>query len=201
MPFFTICAIIAGNFKENYAKRGYCMLKMVILEGLPNVGKTTIINKIKSLNLDNVYTVDEIIKPEIINNFSEDETEYMKNDEMKLSKYKEGLIIIDRGPISTLSYNQTNSIINKDFNARPVIDWFENLYQKIDKQVKIIYLKRSKDEFYIPYENDKDAFGNIENQKLLEGISIYNCKKYFKNTEIRLYDKNDMEDLIDEIIN
>lgn len=177
------------------------MLKMVILEGLPNVGKTTIINKIKSLNLDNVYTVDEIIKPEIINNFSEDETEYMKNDEMKLSKYKEGLIIIDRGPISTLSYNQTNSIINKDFNARPVIDWFENLYQKIDKQVKIIYLKRSKDEFYIPYENDKDAFGNIENQKLLEGISIYNCKKYFKNTEIRLYDKNDMEDLIDEIIN
>ncbi len=177
------------------------MLKIVILEGLPNVGKTTIINKIRSLNLDNVYTVDEIIKPEIINKFSNDESEYMKNDEMKLNKYKEGLVIIDRGPISTLSYNQANSIINRYFNAKPVIDWFEDLYQNMDKEIKIIYLKRIEDEFYIPYENDKDAFGSIENQKLLESISIYNCKKYFKNTEVRLYDKHDMEGLIDEVIN
>lgn len=178
------------------------MKKMIILEGLPGIGKTTIVNKIKSLHLDNVYAVDEIIKPEIIDKFSDDETEYMINDELKISKYNNGIIIMDRGPISTLSYNQTNTIINKEFNSTPVVNWFLELMDKLnDNNIKIIYLKRKDNEFYLPYENEKDAFGSIENQQLLENITIYNCKKYFKNFEIVDYDKNKMEEFINEIIN
>ena len=30
---------------------------------------------------------------------------FIKNDNLKLNKYNKGLIVIDRGPISTLSYN------------------------------------------------------------------------------------------------
>ena len=36
-------------------------MKIVILEGLPMVGKTTIINYIKSLSLKNVQVVNELI--------------------------------------------------------------------------------------------------------------------------------------------
>lgn len=38
------------------------MLNIVILEGLPKVGKTTLANYIKSKNLKNVFIADELLK-------------------------------------------------------------------------------------------------------------------------------------------
>ena len=39
------------------------MRKIIFIEGLPNVGKTYLINKIRNLNMKNVFIVDEIINP------------------------------------------------------------------------------------------------------------------------------------------
>ena len=112
------------------------MKKMVFLEGLPGVGKTTIVNEIEKLNLPDVFTVNEIIKENIINLTPQDQTDYILNDEMKIQKHCKGLIVIDRGPISTLSYNQTRRLI-------------DNLIQKLlkiglynlEKCIRIIKLK------------------------------------------------------------
>ncbi|MDO4394844.1 MAG: hypothetical protein Q4C23_02565 [Mycoplasmatota bacterium] len=75
------------------------MKKVVFVEGLPSVGKTYLVNEIRKMALQNVYVVDEIINPEIKNPFSDSEDKFLKNDEMKLNKYNDGIIIIDRGPI------------------------------------------------------------------------------------------------------
>ena len=81
------------------------MKKIIFIEGLPGVGKTYLVNKIKAMNLDNVYVVDELINPDIDNPFTDEEEIFLKNDEMKVYKHDKGTIIIDRGPISTLVYN------------------------------------------------------------------------------------------------
>ena len=44
------------------------MKKIIFLEGLPGVGKTTIANSIKNIGRTDVHVVDEIIKKDIINN-------------------------------------------------------------------------------------------------------------------------------------
>ena len=77
-------------------------MKMIILEGLPMVGKTTIIQYIKSLCIDNVNCVDELI----IDTKELDQDSFMKNDLMKINKYDSSLVFIDKGLISTLSYNE-----------------------------------------------------------------------------------------------
>lgn len=176
------------------------MRKIVFLEGLPGVGKTTLINEIKERNFVDVYTVDEIVMDSLKNVISNDEKDYMKNDEMKINKYNEGLIIIDRGPISTLSYNQANSIIESDFDATPVILWFENIKQIFEENTKIVYLTNYGNNYYLPYNKENDAFGTIENQKLLESISLYNCKRYSNNVVVKEYHKKDVEAIINEII-
>lgn len=176
------------------------MRKIVFLEGLPGVGKTTLINEIKERNFVDVYTVDEIVMDSLKNVISNDENDYMKNDEMKINKYNEGLIIIDRGPISTLSYNQANSIIESDFDATPVILWFENIKQIFEENTKIVYLTNYGNNYYLPYNKENDAFGTIENQQLLESISLYNCKKYSNNVVVKEYHKKDVEAIINEII-
>ena len=90
------------------------MKKIIFLEGLPGVGKTTLLNKIKNKNLDNVYFVDEIINPKIIKKGILTEEEFILNEEQKLNLYNDGTIIIDRGPISSISYRQTKKIINQE---------------------------------------------------------------------------------------
>ena len=107
--------------------RGNRMKKIIFLEGLPGVGKTTIANNIKKIDRPGIHVVDEIIKEDIINNVSDDEKDYMINDEMKITKYEDGIIVIDRGPISTLSYNQARNIIDENFDSKPVIEWFKSV--------------------------------------------------------------------------
>lgn len=176
------------------------MRKIVFLEGLPGVGKTTIANAIKKINMKNVHVVDEIIKEDIINRVSDDENDYMLNDEMKISKYSDGLIVIDRGPISTLSYNQSKAIIDTSFDEEPVVEWFKKVQYIYDDNAYIIYLT-TKGKSYKESSNDEsDPFGKPINQELMESVGIYNCKKYCKNVKIIEYHKENMEEIINEII-
>lgn len=108
------------------------MKKIIFIEGLPSVGKTYLVNQIRRMNLENVYVVDELINPDIKNPFIDSEDKFLKNDEMKVNKYDDGIIIIDRGPISTLVYNQVLHLINHKYDASYVENWFNqflNIYK------------------------------------------------------------------------
>ena len=126
------------------------MKKLVFLEGLPNVGKTTILNFIKDMNLENVHIVNEIENKEILNDVNGDQKQYIKNDEMKLNKYKRGIIVFDRGPVSTLAYNIACEKLNKNFDSKLVNEWFlENLDSFADATV--YYLVRDDESVFLPY--------------------------------------------------
>lgn len=177
------------------------MRKIVFLEGLPGVGKTTIANTIKNMHIPNIFVVDEIVV-----NLSEktpiNQDPFVRNDEIKLSMFDEGLIIIDRGPISTLSYNMTRSIIDKGFDSSKVVNWFGRIKDSLHSDnVSAIYLGNFGESYYLPFENDMDPYGSIHNQKILEQVTISNCRQHLKNFRIREYHKKDMEAVIDEIIN
>lgn len=176
------------------------MKKIIFLEGLPGVGKTTIVNNIKKIDDNNIHVVDEIIKEDIINKVSDDENDYMINDEMKIKKYNDGIIVIDRGPISTLSYNQTRKIIDATFDSEPVIEWFKSIEYIYKENVEVIFLTNKGKKFKITSNNPCDPYGSVENQKLLESITLFNCKKYLDNVIIREYYQDDMEAVINEII-
>jgi len=175
------------------------MKKYIFLEGLPGIGKTTIINYIKK-NYKNINVVDEIINKSILENNSFTEEDFIKNDEMKLNKYNEGIILLDRGPISSLSYSQVKQIIDINYDiskANKVFDKNKNyLYNS-----KIIYLTNNGKNYFIPNNNIISPYSSIENQSLLETISIFNCKKYCNNVVIINYDRSNMEEVINEIIN
>lgn len=176
------------------------MKKVIFLEGLPGVGKTTIVRSIKKLNIDNVHVVDEIIN-KVEEKTPINQISYFQNDEMKLAKYEKGLIIIDRGPISTLSYNMARSEIDKTFDAREAKEWFKQFIEILeDAHNQILYLTTNKKSYYIPFNNDMDPYGSINNQQVLEQITIANCKKYAKKVTIKEYHKENMEEIINEII-
>lgn len=177
------------------------MRRILFLEGLPGVGKTTITNTIKNMHIPNLFVVDEIVI-----NISEktpiNQDAFVRNDEIKLSMFDEGLVIIDRGPISTLSYNMTRSIIDKNFDPSKVISWFDGIKDTLHSDdVSAIYLGNFGKSYYLPFENVMDPYGSIDNQKILEQVTISNCQQYLKNFKIREYHKRDMEAVIDEIIN
>lgn len=178
------------------------MKKIIFLEGLPGVGKTTLVKTIKSMNIENVYTVDEIIKESIINTISHNQDDFMENDDMKFEKYDKGTIVIDRGFISTLSYNETMKKINNSYDIDAIEKWFnnkKNIYQ--NDFVYTIFLTTNGESYQISRNDIGGPYGSIENQKMLEEITLNNIKKYCKNYKILEYHKQDMEGLIDEIIN
>lgn len=175
--------------------------KIIFLEGLPGVGKTTIINCIQSKKMDNIRTVDEIVDYNIFENLnSSDQKNYIKNDDIKINKYNEGLIIIDRGPISTLAYNMARSELDLTFSSKEVEEWFENVKKIYDDSTEVIYLKNS-DSYYTPYENVLDPYGSVENQKRLQEITLDVIKKHAKNYKIIEYKKENIEEFINENIN
>ena len=183
--------------KEVLKKRN----KIVFLEGLPGVGKTTIVNKIKQKNIRNVYTVDEIIV-DLQEKTPVNQDIFIINDNKKINMYNSGTIVIDRGPISTLSYIQTRKIIDKSFSTMNVEKWFENIQKLYNKEsVEVIYLTTKGQKYFLPFKNNSDPYGSIENQKILENITIENCKKYAKKLHIIEYHQKNMEEIIYEIIN
>lgn len=177
------------------------MKKICFIEGLPGVGKTYLINKIRDMKIQNTNVVDELINPDIKDPFTDKEDIFLKNDELKLSLYDDGLVIIDRGPVSTLVYNQVMHLLDNNYDASFVEKWFkqfESIYS--DENTKVIYLKNPG--VYTPSINDdKNPFGSVENLKLTDEITVFNIKKYFKNYKIIEYKKNNVESVIDEIVN
>lgn len=177
------------------------MKQIIFLEGLPGVGKTTLVKTIEQMKLNNIHTVDEIIKEDIINKISHNQNDFMENDIMKFEKYDNGIIVIDRGFISTLSYNQTMKKINKNHNIKDIEIWFEDVksvYQS-DK-VYTIYLTTNGQSYQISENDIGGPYGTVENQKILEDITLNNIKKYCRNYKIIEYHKENMEELLNENI-
>lgn len=173
------------------------MKKITFLEGLPGVGKSTLTNILKERGIS---VSEEIEKKEIYDNINVNQYLYMENDEYKINKYTDGNIVIDRGLISTVAYNITRNILNNNHKIDYVIDWFmknKDIYN--EDNVKVIYLKRSG--FKIPYNDKLDPYGSIENQQLLEQVTLALIRVYVKNYKIIYYDyRIDEGSVINEII-
>ncbi len=178
------------------------MHKIIFFEGLPKVGKTTLINYIKNKNLPDVFVADELTtkksRLESSNTF-----DFMENDVAKINSVKSGLLFIDRGPISTLSYNQTKMIVdeNYDFDIRKLKKWFAKFTSFFQQDNVFVYLLKDQNYRFREGETPTNPHGTLENQKLMEQITFYNSKKYVKNLIVKEYSYNKMEKFADEIIN
>ena len=172
-------------------------MKIVIFEGLPMIGKSTLINYIKSLSIENIYCVDELIIP--TEELKQDT--FMKNDLEKFNKYKDGLIFIDKAMINTLSYNEMLEYLNGNKDLNRVFEWFEKYAVPFYKKdnVYTIYLKNKKKR--LRERNSNTPHGSIANQNKIEEITINNIKKYCKNYEIIDYKQEEMVGFVHEIIN
>ena len=172
-------------------------MKIVILEGLPKTGKSTLVSYIKELNIEGVHCVEELI----LDTKELDQDSFMKNDIAKINKYNDGLIIIDKGLISTLSYNQMLDELNGNPSLNQVQEWFNKegipFYKRND--VYTLYLKT--DKIRLREHNNKTPHGTIKNQKRIEQITLDNIKKYCKNYEIINYSYEQKGKIANEIIN
>lgn len=177
------------------------MKKIVFLEGLPGVGKTYLVNEIRNRSLKDVYVVDEIINPDISNLFIDSEDKFLKNDEMKVNKYNNGIIIIDRGPISTLVYNQVLHLIDNKYDARFVEVWFNQFLDMYNSDNTYNYYLNNYDIYNPSLADDNNPFGSVENLKLTHEMTLFNLNKYSKNYKVVDYDKTNMEEILNEIIN
>ena len=74
------------------------MKKIVFLEGLPGVGKSTIIKSIKQRGIPYVNCVEELINEDIFSNRSFGQEIFMKNDDIKIDKFSDGLYRPDAIP-------------------------------------------------------------------------------------------------------
>jgi len=177
------------------------MKKIIFIEGLPNVGKTYLLNQIKELNLDNVHVVDELINPSIYNPYTDPEEVFLINDEMKVNKYKNGIVLIDRGPISTLVYNQVKHIIDNNYNTNDIEKWFEKFKDLYKNNNTYNYYLYNPDKYSPSLDNKNNPFGSVDNLKLTHELTIYNLKKYSSNFKIIIYKKDNLKEVINEIIN
>ena len=171
------------------------MKKIIFIEGLPSVGKTYLVNKIKEMNLQNVYVVDEIINPDIENPFIDSEDKFLKNDEMKVNKFDDGIIIIDRGPISTLVYNQVLHIIDNKYAATIVEEWFNQFLDIYKNDNTYNYYLNKKQELYKQDEKTLSCYDAIKDLKNLSKerpflkevdscalrCAVFNLEDSFKN--------------------
>lgn len=176
------------------------MRKIIFIEGLPGVGKTTLVNAIKKRNIPNVTIIDEIINEKITKENIYTEDEFINNDIQKIESITDGIVILDRGILSSLSYSQAKAIIDLSFDVSKARTLFSK-YKNILENSKVYYLTNNMKYISITSSIENSPYGTISNQELLEHISLYNIKRYCKDYVIREYYKDDMEGLIDEIIN
>lgn len=176
-------------------------MKKIFIEGLPNVGKTYLINKIKEKQIPNVFIVEELVNPDFNNPFTDEENLFLKNDELKVNKYNEGMVIIDRGPISTLVYNQVNHIIDNDYSAKFVEKWFEQFLDLYDSDNTYNYYLYNPNVYEPSIDDETNPFGSVDNLRLTHALTVFNLEKYAKNFKIIRYTKENLMEVIDEIIN
>lgn len=174
---------------------------ILFLEGLPGVGKSTLISHLREKG---VFCVDEVLHGD--NPQSKDgdsQLFFMDNDDEKLRLAGESdapLIVVDRGPISTLAYNLVQHKITRTHDIMPVVSWYSNIadiYAR--KDVRVVYLKGQST---LPYNDTKDPYGSLNNQRLLEGITLDLIDIYVRNGIVKAYDyRYGDEELINEILN
>ena len=146
------------------------MKKIIFLEGLPGVGKTTITNYISNLkNKDNIHTVNEIIV-DIDDKTPIEQDLFIENDNLKINKYNKDIIIIDRGPISTLTYNIVRDELVENF-----MDYGFGTY---DAKIKISFNDEKIANSYELNETEFDVQIEIVKKKITvateKAILIYN---------------------------
>ena len=175
----------------------------MFLEGLPGIGKTTILGYIQKLN-SNIKTV-----PEIINGVQpayelQDQQFYMDNDDRKINMYNQGNIVIDRGPLSTFVYNVVRKLEDPSYryNINKIYNWFIKYKQFYQMQnVSVIYLTNNGKKYNLTSFKKTDTFGAVKNQKLAEIFSILILRKYVKNYRIIEYDFSKCQEVLNEIVN
>ena len=170
------------------------------MEGLPGVGKTTIINTIREKHLIDVFVVDEIVNEKSINGESLTEFDFIENDMLKFEKYSDGVVVLDRGPISSLSYSQVKKLLKVDYDISKAEESFFKLKHFLDDG-EVVYLTNEGTSYLCRESDEMSPYGTIENQKLLEKITLENIEKYCKKYKILKYHKDDIEWVINEILN
>lgn len=120
---------------------------------------------------------------------------------MKVNKYDDVIIIIDRGPISTIVYNQVLHLIDNKYDTSYVEKWFEQFLNIYKSDNTYNYYLNNPGIYNPSLCNNKNPFGSIENLKLTHAITIFNLNKYTKKYRVFDYDKTNLEELLNEIIN
>lgn len=172
---------------------------IIILEGLPSVGKSTIV---ATLQARGITTVEEVIADTENHLDRQSQEFFMNSDTTKVSTAiaaEKALVVMDRGPISTLAYNLTKHKIDKSFDFMPSVTWFTTMipfYERDD--VRTIYLQGKS---ALPYTDANDPYGSEENQKLLEEITLQLINLFTLHAATVRYDyASDQGKFIDEIL-
>ncbi len=172
--------------------------KYIFLEGLPKVGKTTILNALKNKHFKDYYFVDEIINKKILNGQSMTEMDFIENEDEKLKLFNKGTVVIDRGPISLLSYSQAKSIICPEYNQTLAIQWFDSVKTILNQNSLVYYIYN--DDIAISSDDKRSPYGTEENQRLLKTITEFNIKKYCPNYIFKKYTKENINEVLNEIV-
>jgi len=186
-------------------------MTLIIFEGLPGAGKTTLIHQLsKELNLPIIGEVlDQNLKslsPKETLGFSEEF--FFNSDRLKYSSAKEvnnKIVLIDRGIFSTLAYNtclnDKNILKRAKDNANSILKKYDTdciyIYIKINTNTSLIRKKKKinnpldiwsfeenlkkTEEFY----NNK--FENMKNVIIINGLKNYNT--IFEKLKIILLEK------------
>lgn len=172
---------------------------IIILEGLPGVGKTCL-----AKNISKQYAAKLI--PEIMPSISDefdmkritDQKIFVMNDTLKKEEANNfnGLSVIDRGALSTISYSITKNILNSGYNFEETKDWFIKEWLPFYKQSGTItlYLRGRSSPWHV---NPLDPYGTQDNLKLLEKVTTSTLRLYGIKHYIVEYDYADKKSLLE----
>lgn len=172
---------------------------IIFLEGLPGVGKTTLIAELRKKN---VHCVDEIIIKNDTQQKDQPQSFFIDNDDQKVkeaSEFSNQLVVVDRGPLSTLAYSLVRHKLDNSFDFMSTVNWFstaKSIYER--NNVKVLFLRGKS---ALPYEDANDPYGSTINQKILQAATL-ELANIFCSVVVKDYDySTDQKELIDEILN